>query len=70
MKRTSQDYVADILACFQETQEFTKGLDYEAFTKDRKTVNAVVAVWRSWEKQQKGFLKIYAGNIRKFPGSG
>ena len=42
MKRTSLDYIADIIACFEETQEFTKGLDFDAFTGDRKTVNAVV----------------------------
>jgi uncharacterized protein with HEPN domain len=42
MKRTSIDYVTDILTCFQETQEFTQGLDFEGFSKDRKTVNAVV----------------------------
>lgn len=42
MKRTYRDYVSDILICFQETQEFTTGLDFKAFAKDRKTVNAVV----------------------------
>lgn len=42
MKRTFIDYVTDILTCFQETQEFTLGLDFETFSKDRKTINAVV----------------------------
>jgi uncharacterized protein with HEPN domain len=42
MKRTYRDYVADILVCFQETQEFTQGLAIDAFTRDRKTINAVV----------------------------
>jgi uncharacterized protein with HEPN domain len=42
MIRTSRDYLADIMTCFQETQEFTGGLDFETFSKDRKTVNAVV----------------------------
>jgi len=42
MKRTCRDYVADILTCFQETQEFTEDLDFKTFAKDRKTVNAVI----------------------------
>jgi len=42
MKRTSLDYVNDILSCFQETQEFTQGLDFKTFVGDRRTVNAVV----------------------------
>lgn len=42
MERSSIDYLTDLLTCFQETQEFTLGLDFEAFSKDRKTINAVV----------------------------
>ena len=42
MKRTFRDYVEDILTSFEETQEFTQGLDFDAFAKDRRTVNAVV----------------------------
>jgi uncharacterized protein with HEPN domain len=42
MKRTFRDYVEDILTSFEETQEFTQGLDFDAFARDRRTVNAVV----------------------------
>ena len=42
MKRTYRDYAADMLACFGETQEFTRGLDFDAFARDRKTINAVL----------------------------
>ena len=42
MKRTYCDYVTDILTCFQETQEFTQGFDFDTFTRDRRTINAVV----------------------------
>jgi uncharacterized protein with HEPN domain len=42
MKRTFRDYVEDILTSFEETEEFTQGLDFDAFAKDRRTVNAVV----------------------------
>ncbi len=42
MKRTYRDYAADMLTCFEETQEFTRGLDFHAFVRDRKTLNAVL----------------------------
>ncbi|MBM4272632.1 MAG: DUF86 domain-containing protein [Deltaproteobacteria bacterium] len=42
MKRTARDYIADILICFKETQEFTQGIDFNEFEKDRKTINAVL----------------------------
>jgi uncharacterized protein with HEPN domain len=42
MKRTWRDYVVDVLTAVEEVQEFTRGMEYEGFTKDKKTVNAVV----------------------------
>jgi len=42
MKRTFRDYVVDILTSFEETQGFTQGLDFDAFARDRRTVNAVM----------------------------
>lgn len=42
MKRTFRDYVADILTAIQEVEDFTRGMEYEAFAADKKTVNAVV----------------------------
>ncbi len=64
MKRTSQDYVNDILSCFQETQEFTQGLDYEAFAKDRRTVKAVV---RSLEVMGEAAKRIPEDIRRRYP---
>ena len=64
MKRTSRDYVADILTCFLETQELTRDLDFETFAKDRKTVNAVV---RSLEIMGEAAKRVPADLRDKFP---
>ena len=36
MRRTYRDYVQDILTSLQEIEEFTKGMNFESFVKDRK----------------------------------
>lgn len=66
MKRRSyRDYVADILTCFQETQEFTQGLDLDTFARDRKTVYAVI---RSLEVMGEAARHIPAEVRRRYPG--
>jgi len=42
MKRDWQDYIADILNAIQEVEEFTIGMNFEAFRADKKTINAVI----------------------------
>ena len=42
MKRTYIDYIEDILTSIQEIEEFTKGMNFDDFVKDKKTVNAVI----------------------------
>ena len=42
MTRELGDYIADILNAAREVEEFTEGMDYEAFRADKKTVNAVI----------------------------
>ena len=42
MKRDYRDYLEDVLAAIDETAEFTSGISFEEFTRDRKTINAVV----------------------------
>src|SRR3989344_459129 len=42
MKRDYLDYIQDIFDSIEEVEMFIKGFDYDAFKKDRKTINAVV----------------------------
>ena len=42
MKRDYRDYLQDRLTAIDDSAEFTKDMDFDAFTQDRKTVNAVV----------------------------
>lgn len=41
MSREFLDYVEDVIDAMSKAQEFTKGMDYESFAKDVKTVFAV-----------------------------
>ncbi|MFO7957670.1 MAG: DUF86 domain-containing protein [Candidatus Brocadiia bacterium] len=42
MSREFGDYIADMLDSAREVEEFTRGMDFEAFVADKKTVNAVI----------------------------
>lgn len=54
-KRDFSDYLQDILTSAEEVEEFTKGISYNEFVNDRKTVNAVI---RSLEVLGKAAKKI------------
>ena len=41
-KRELGDYIQDILEAIVEVDDFTRGLKFEDFYRDRKTINAVV----------------------------
>ena len=41
-KRTYVDYVRDIVSEIEKVEDFVKGLSYEEFVKDNKTVYAVI----------------------------
>lgn len=41
-KRLLQDYLNDILESITDIEDFTKGMTFEGFSKDRKTIKAVV----------------------------
>ncbi|MHA1699264.1 MAG: HepT-like ribonuclease domain-containing protein, partial [Promethearchaeota archaeon] len=58
------DYLLDILSSIQEIRAFTKGMDFEGFEKDRKTVNAVI---RSLEVMGEAVKKIPPEIKDKYP---
>jgi uncharacterized protein with HEPN domain len=63
-KREWGDYIQDIFEALGEVKDFTAGLQYEDFVKDKKTINAVV---RSLEVIGEATKKI-PDNIRlKYP---
>jgi uncharacterized protein with HEPN domain len=64
MIRTFRDYLDDILTCFVETQEFIRGLNFDDFARDRKTINAVV---RSLEVMGEAAKRIPAAVREKYP---
>ena len=41
-KRDFRDYIQDILDSIVEVKKFVEGMRFEDFTKDKKTVNAVI----------------------------
>ena len=41
-KRELGDYIQDILEALGEVEDFTIGMQFEDFVKDKKTINAVV----------------------------
>jgi uncharacterized protein with HEPN domain len=65
MKRTLLDYLEDMRASALEVLEFTKGMTYEAFARDRKTVNAVL---RSLEVLGEAAKKVPQEVRARYPG--
>ena len=41
-ERAIRDYLEDILQAVTDARDFIRGLDYDAFVRDRKTVSAVI----------------------------
>jgi uncharacterized protein with HEPN domain len=40
--RDLTDYLNDIITAISDVEEFTRGMSYEMFAADKKTVNAVI----------------------------
>lgn len=58
------DYVQDIIDSIRDIESFIKGMDFEEFKKDRKTINAVV---RSIEVIGEASKKLPASITVKYP---
>ncbi len=63
--RVYLDYVQDIIDSIRDIESFIKGMNFEEFKKDRKTINAVV---RSIEVIGEASKKIPATITAKYPG--
>jgi uncharacterized protein with HEPN domain len=64
MKRVLSDYISDIFNAIVEVENFTYGMSFEEFLKDRKTINAVI---RSLEVMGEAAKKIPENIKTKFP---
>ncbi|MGC8963670.1 MAG: DUF86 domain-containing protein [Candidatus Bipolaricaulaceae bacterium] len=64
MTRTLRDYLEDMWNAAKEVLEFTKGMSFEEFRRDRKTVNAVI---RSLEVLGEAAKKIPENVRAKYP---
>jgi uncharacterized protein with HEPN domain len=63
-QRLLQDYINDIIESITDIKEFTKGITFEDFLKDRKTIKAVV---RSLEIIGEAANKIPENIWKKYP---
>jgi uncharacterized protein with HEPN domain len=62
--RDYRDYAQDILDSINDIKSFTKGMNFSQFTKDRKTINAVI---RSVEVTGEAAKKIPKALRDKYP---
>jgi len=65
IKRDHRDYIKDIIDSINDIREFIKGLNYNKFSRDKKTINAVV---RSVEIIGEATKKIPKSLRDKYPG--
>ena len=60
------DYIQDILDSISDIEEFTQGMDFDNFGKDKKTIYAVIRAIEIIGEATKKYSKI---NKRKIPRS-
>jgi len=63
--RVVDDYLADIIEAIGDIRSFVDGLDYDAFSNDKKTANAVI---RSLEVIGEAVKKIPTELRQEYPG--
>jgi uncharacterized protein with HEPN domain len=67
--RDITDYLNDISAAIADAQEFIRGMDYDAFAKDKKTVNAVIRSLEVLGEATKRIPKAFRQNHSHIPWS-
>jgi uncharacterized protein with HEPN domain len=63
-QREMADYLDDILSAIADIEEFTRGMHYDTFAKDKETANAVI---RSLEVLGEATKRIPASFRQKYP---
>jgi uncharacterized protein with HEPN domain len=66
--REISDYLDDILTAITDTAEFTKGMSYEMFAADKRTINAVIRCLEVLGEAAKHIPASFRKNIPIFPG--
>lgn len=64
MKKVLGDYISDLLNAINEIEEFIAGMDFQAFSTDKKTTNAVI---RSLEVMGEAAKQIPSDMRKKYP---
>ncbi len=64
MKQVWGDYISDVLNSISEVGDFTRGMNYTSFVRDRRTINAVI---RSLEVMGEAAKRIPEEIRRKHP---
>ncbi|MEW6241604.1 MAG: DUF86 domain-containing protein [Chloroflexota bacterium] len=69
MNREYADFFRDMLENAQRAIRFTEGMDYKSFSKDEKTVYAVIRAVKSSGKPPQIFQRKFVPNIPSSPGA-
>ncbi|MBI1920186.1 MAG: DUF86 domain-containing protein [Geobacter sp.] len=67
--REIADYLDDIRNAIAEVEEFTRGMTFEAFAKDKKTVNAVIRSLEVLGEATKGVPEAFRSKHPNIPWS-
>ena len=72
--REISDYLDDIITAITDTAEFTKGMSYDMFAADKRTINAVIrcleVLGEAAKHIQTSFRKKYPDILFKIAGFG
>mgnify|MGYP001271231408 CR=1 FL=1 len=67
-EREVSDYIDDIVSAIADVEEFTRGMSYDIFTADRKTLSAVIRASKFSVKRPNTYPQHFGKNIPTSPG--